>query len=121
MATKRSKTNGHDPSTERMIAVLERIEARLGRVEDELHGFRGETRERIDATNQRLDAMNDRLSHLDAGMHSLHTDLLNKLKVTNQAIADVRDVVRHEMHEVAVLHETRFLRLEAAVFKPAAE
>ena len=100
MATKKSKTNGHNPSTERVIAVLERIEG-------ELHAFREETRERIDATNerldatnQRLDATNDRLLHLDAEMHGLHTDLMNK---------------------VAVLHKTRFLRLEAAVFKSAAE
>jgi Mg2+ and Co2+ transporter CorA len=41
------KPNGHDPSTDRIVEVLERIEKRLERVEHEVHGLREETREEL--------------------------------------------------------------------------
>lgn len=57
MATTKKKTNGHDPATERMVAVLERIEG-------ELH-----------KTNTRLDVLHDDVVALQAGQRSIVNEL----------------------------------------------
>jgi len=87
------KSNGHDPGTERIVEVLERIEkearatnTRLARVEkgldalrEEVHGFRVET--------------HDELLDLHAEQHELRMDLKSSI-------------------------EARLAKLEAVVFRP---
>jgi chromosome segregation ATPase len=112
------KANG-DP-TERMIAVLERIEAelrgvkaeakatnqRLERVEAELRGVKAEAKE----TNQRLGRVEARLEGVET-----------QTKRTNRRLGALeKRVTSVEVPGMAALEE-RVERLEAAVFKPAAE
>ena len=116
MATKQP----HGDPTERMIAVLERIEAelrgvkaeatetnqRLGRVEAELHGVKAQATE----TNQRLGRVEGRLAGLET-----------QAKRTNRRLGTLeKRLTSVEVPAMAVLDE-RVERLEAAVFKTAAE
>jgi chromosome segregation ATPase len=95
MANKRA--NG-DP-TDRMIAVLERIEA-------ELHDIKAEAKE----TNQRLGRVEVRLQGVET-----------QAKRTNRRLSALeKRVTSVEVPGMADLEE-RVDRLEAAVFKPAAE
>ncbi|MFT3767279.1 MAG: hypothetical protein QM820_17410 [Minicystis sp.] len=95
MATK--KVNG-DP-TERMIAVLERIET-------ELRGVKAEAKE----TNQRLGRVEARLEGLET-----------QAKRTNKRLGAMeKRLTSVEVPTMATLEE-RVERLEAAVFKTAAE
>jgi septal ring factor EnvC (AmiA/AmiB activator) len=114
MATKKA-----DP-TERMIAVLERIEReaqetnqRLGRVETELHGVKAELRgvkAEVQETNQRLGRVEGRLEGVET-----------QAKRTNKRLAGMeRRLTGVEVPAMAVLEE-RIERLEVAVFKTAAE
>ncbi|NUQ78039.1 MAG: hypothetical protein HUU21_31280 [Polyangiaceae bacterium] len=93
----RKQANG-DP-TERMIAVLERIET-------ELRGVKAEATE----TNQRL-------GRVEARLVSLET----QAKRTNKRLGALeKRLTIVEVPAMAALEE-RVERLEAAVFKPAAE
>lgn len=95
MATKQASA---DP-TERVIAVLERIEA-------ELRGLKAEAKE----TNQRLGRVEERLQGVET-----------QAKRTNRRLSSLeKRVTTVEVPGMADLEE-RVERLEAAVFKPAAE
>jgi chromosome segregation ATPase len=126
------KTNG-DP-TERMIAVLERIETelrgvkaeaketnqRLGRVEARVGGVEEEAKE----TNRRLGRAeaeaketNQRLGRVEARLEGLET----QAKRTNKRLGALeKRLTGVEVPAMAALEE-RVQRLEDAVFKPAAE
>jgi predicted nucleic acid-binding Zn-ribbon protein len=95
MATK--KANG-DP-TERMIAVLERIEI-------ELRGVKAEAKE----TNQRLGRVEARLEGLET-----------QAKRTNKRLGAMEKRLTTVEAPAMAAPEKRVERLEAAVFKPAAE
>jgi predicted nuclease with TOPRIM domain len=112
MATK----NGKDP-TARMVAVLESIES-------ELHGFREETGERLGRIEAEAKQTNERLGRLETQAKRTNKRLSNVEKrlgaVEIPGLADLEervidlDALRDEVH-------ARFARLEAAVFKSAAE
>jgi len=94
-----AKTNGRHPINERMIAVLERIEI-------ELRGVKTEAQE----TNQRLGRVEARLVGLET-----------QAKRTNKRLAtSEKRLTTVEVPAMAALEE-RVQRLEAAVFKTAAE
>jgi chromosome segregation ATPase len=87
-----------DP-TDRMIAVLERIET-------ELRGVKAEARE-----------TNERLGRVEARLQGMET----QAKRTNRRLGTLEKRLTHiEVPALAALEE-RVGRLEAAVFKPAAE
>src|SRR5690349_6520557 len=65
------KTNGHDPQTQAIVEVLERIEKRLERVENEAHA----TNERLDTTNARLGRVEKELTGLRREVHDIREDL----------------------------------------------
>jgi len=122
-----------DP-TERMIAVLERIETelhgvkaeaketnqRLGRVETRLEHVEAEAKE----TNQRLGRVeaqaketNQRLGRVEARLEGVET----QAKRTNKRLGGLeKRLTSVEVPAMAALEE-RVERLEAAVFKTAAE
>jgi predicted nucleic acid-binding Zn-ribbon protein len=109
MATKR--TNG-DP-TERMIAVLERIEAELRGVKAEAN----ETNQRLGRVEAEAKETNRRLGRVEARLEGLET----QAKRTNKRLGALeKRLTGVEVPAMAALEE-RVQRLEAAVFKPAAE
>jgi predicted nucleic acid-binding Zn-ribbon protein len=109
MATKQAN---RDP-TERMIAVLERIET-------ELRGVKAEAKE----TNQSLGRVeaeaketNQRLGRVEARLEGLET----QAKRTNKRLGALEKRVTSVEVPAMVALEERVERLEAAVFKSAAE
>jgi chromosome segregation ATPase len=134
------KGNGHDRATAEMVEILRRMDDRLGALErlttisnahlDSLHkraigthqelcAFRTETRDElmtihgeIHATNERLDATNDRLDRL--------TDRVDGLDKRMDKLTDRVDAMALDVRQLAD-QSARIARLEAAVFKPAAE
>ena len=98
-------TKKTDP-TDRMIAVLERIETELG-------GIKAEAKE----TNQRLGRLETQVGRLETQVGRLET----QGKITNKRLANLEvRLTGVEVPGMAVI-EQRVQRLEAAVFKTAAE
>ena len=98
MAAKRG--NGHDPGTDRIVAVLERIEK-------DLTGLRKE----VQATNTRLDATNGRLDALREELHEFRVE-------TRDELLDLHAEQHNLRMDLKTSVEVRLARLEAAVFRP---
>lgn len=94
------KGNGHDPSTARMVEVLERIEREMIGMGEELRG----TNARVDGTNARLDALHEEL-------HAFRTE-------TRDELLDLHAGQHQLRMELKTSIEARLGRLEAAVFPP---
>jgi prophage DNA circulation protein len=121
------KTNGHEPSTERMIAVLERIEKRteeavqalgigfaalrkdLQAVRAELHDFKDETRSELVALNGEVAAIRNEVT----GMRAEVGADLERMVGENYAARDAIQELRQALAEQGA----RTARLEEAVFK----
>jgi predicted nucleic acid-binding Zn-ribbon protein len=101
-----------DP-TDRMIAVLERIAAELRGVKAEAK----ETNERLGRVEAQARDTNERLGRVEARLAGVET----QAKRTNRRLGALeKRLTLVEVPAIAALGE-RVGRLEAAVFKPAAE
>jgi hypothetical protein len=111
------KGNGHDGTTMEMVEILKRIDGRIEglrrEMQDELTGLRAdigglrrEMQQGFADVNQRLDALHEDMIEVHAGQTSTLTELRG-----------LRGEAKAELDEL----RQRVLRLEAAVFKPAAE
>jgi chromosome segregation ATPase len=115
------KGNGHDPSTDRIVEVLERIDKRLQNVEgearqtrEELHAFRAETREE-------LSAMGADVSSLRTEVASLRAETRTELGLLREEVHELRAEMKGSLEaRIAKLEaaEPRIAKLEAAVFRP---
>ena len=97
-----STGNGHDPATKQMVEVLLRMEAG------------------IQKTNESLAGLTARVDGLTARVDVLHEDMLG-LRADVTGIRNEMRSLRPELRADLDGTQERIARLEATVFKPAAE
>ena len=120
MATKKGKTNGHDPMTVRMVELLESIDARLEKL-DSIDARLGGVDVRLERLEGEVQLTNHRLTAFQGEVHQSLADLANKMADMNENLSIMRELLGHEAREEAKEVKARLDRLEAAVFKTAAE
>jgi hypothetical protein len=97
-----STGNGHDPATKQMVEILLRMEASLRTTNESIAGLTS----RMDVLTSRVDVLHEDMLALRADV----TGIRNEMR-------SLRPELRADLDHM----QERIARLEAVVFKPAAE
>jgi hypothetical protein len=106
MSAEKKKTNGHDPTAERIVAVLERIEG-------EIQGLRGEVR----ATSERLDVFKFETTRALTDINHQIADMGEDVACLRADVHDLRGEMKERREESKGTFAARLQRLEDVVFK----
>jgi predicted nucleic acid-binding Zn-ribbon protein len=112
------KSNGHDPATTQMIAVLERIELEIRGMRKDFTGSINTLTGRVDTLTGRIDALVERVEETNAELAAFKQEVSTRLTDLHHTVADTNVRVTDLSNEVRVEVGGRLNRLEDAVFKP---